>query len=153
MKWLDRMITPIGIGIIIANIGQFLDGQAYGTPTDLPWGVAYESINVKYTVPVHPVQIYSIIYTTGILHIFKRFRKHEFFTQDGNKTLVAVTTYSFIRMFIESLRGDDTFEIFGIRLASVICAIMFVISGWILLKRFRQNDQNSHNTNTENGHN
>lgn len=138
LKWLDRLITPIGLGLIIANFGQLLDGQGYGIPTDMPWGMAYESINVKYTVPIHPVQIYSMIYVSGILFVLRKFKKHEFFTQEGNKTLVAVSLYSFIRIFMEMLRGDDTLELFGIRIASVICTIIFVISGYILLKRARE---------------
>ena len=137
MKWLDALIVPLGTGIVIANFGQLLDGQAYGIPTNLPWGITYESINVKYTVPVHPTQIYSMLYVSGIISILKKYRKHEFLKHEGNQTLIAITLYSFIRFLTEFLRGDDVSEIFGIRIASAISLVIFFISGYCLYKRIK----------------
>lgn len=137
LKWLDALVIPLGIGIIIANFGQFLDGQGYGHETMLPFGVTYESINVKYTVPIHPTQIYSMIYTGGILYFLKKYRKHKFLEKEGNLALTAITSYSFIRFFAEFLRGDDTPEIFGVRLAGIISLIVFLISGYYLRTRNR----------------
>jgi len=143
LKWLDALIIPLGTGMIIANFGQLLDGQAYGTPTNLPWGITYESINVKYTVPVHPTQIYSMLYVAGIISILKNYRKHPFLRIEGNQTLLAVTIYSFIRFFIEFLRGDDMSEIFGIKISSAILAVIFFISGYSLYKRIKSFKRNS----------
>ena len=137
LKWLDVLIIPIGIGVIIANFGQFLDGQGYGSETALPWGVTYESINVKYTVPIHPTQIYSMIYIYGILHYLKKNKSKKMFEKEGNIALAAITLYSFIRFFAEFLRGDDTVEILGVRLASIISLIVFLISGYYFRKRIK----------------
>ncbi len=144
MKWLDAIIIPIGIGIIIANFGQFLDGQAYGSPTNMPWGITYESINVKYTVPIHPTQLYSMGLVGGILYFLKKHRKYAFFEQDGNTALAAITVYSFTRFWLEFLRGDDAIELLGIRLTSIIALIIFLITGPILrnkFKKFKQSEQ------------
>lgn len=137
LRWLDALVIPLGIGIIIANFGQLLDGQGYGRETILPWGITYQSINVKYTVPIHPTQIYSMLYISGILYFFNRFKKHNFFEKDGNKTLAAIAIYSLCRFGSEFFRGDDTVEIFGIRLAAIISLTAFLISGWFLRKRNR----------------
>lgn len=137
LKWLDALIVPIGVGIIIGNFGQFMDGQGYGSETILPWGVTYESINVKYTVPIHPTQIYSMVYIGVILYLIKKYRKHPFLAKEGNIALGAITAYTFFRFFAEFLRGDDTIEILGIRLAAVISAIIFFITGNKLFKRYK----------------
>jgi len=138
LKWIDALVIPVGLGIIIANFGQLLDGQGYGTPTNLPWGMTYESINVKYTVPIHPTQIYSMLYVGGILFFIKKHRQYEFFKKEGNISLFAITFYSFVRFWMEFLRGDDTIDILGIRLAAIISAIIFLISGYILFKRYKK---------------
>ena len=44
----------------IGRIGCFLAGDGtYGTPTDLPWGMAFPDGVVPVTVPVHPAQLYE----------------------------------------------------------------------------------------------
>ncbi len=141
LKWLDALIIPVGVGIIIANFGQLLDGQCYGSPTSMPWGITYESINVKYTVPIHPTQIYSMLYVGGILFYLKKYRKLEFFQKEGNTALAAVTVYSGIRFLAEFLRGDDTAEILGMRVASVASIIIFLITGYFLYKRYKNFNQ------------
>ncbi len=138
LKWLDALIIPVGIGIIIANFGQLLDGQGYGSPTGLPWGITYESINVKYTVPIHPTQIYSMLVAGGIVYFLKKHRRHEFFKKEGVLALSGITVYTFIRFFLEFLRGDDTVDIFGVRIAAIIAAIIFFIAGYLFLKRYKK---------------
>lgn len=137
LKWMDTLVIPIGIGIIIANFGQLLDGQGYGSPTNMPWGITYESINVKYTVPIHPTQIYSMLYIAAILYFLRKYKKHPLFEEEGSTTLTAIFIYALIRFLVEFLRGDDTAELFNIRVATLISAIIFLIAGSFLYKRYK----------------
>lgn len=46
---------PLSVAYGIGRIGCFLAGDGtYGTPTDLPWGMAFPNGVVPVTVPVHP---------------------------------------------------------------------------------------------------
>ncbi len=57
--------TPgIAVGHAIGRIGCFLVGDDYGTPSNLPWAVAFPQGLPPTNVPVHPTQLYE---TLGLL--------------------------------------------------------------------------------------
>lgn len=144
-KWLDSLIVPLIIGMGIGLIGAFLGGNAYGRPTDLFWGVRYEVYNVKYTVPVHPVQIYSILIFMGILLLKRWIAAHtDFFTREGNATLYYSTSMTFSLFILEFFRGDDTLLILGVRLPFFLYAFFFLVSARILYKRIQFYKSSSH---------
>ena len=50
--------TPaLAFGHLIGRIGCFLVGDDYGTPSTLPWAVAFPEGLPPTTVPVHPTQL------------------------------------------------------------------------------------------------
>jgi phosphatidylglycerol---prolipoprotein diacylglyceryl transferase len=54
--------TPaLAFGHLIGRIGCFLVGDDYGTPSNLPWAVAFPRGLPPTTVPVHPTQLYEAI--------------------------------------------------------------------------------------------
>lgn len=135
-KWYDALSVPTVVALIIGNLGALLGGYAYGTPSQLPWAVQYESFNVKYTVPVHPVQIYTILVLVASLLILKHLRnKTEFWQQDGNSSLFLIGFVSLGSIGLEFLRGSDTFMLFGLRFGIYIYTLTFLISSAWLLKR------------------
>jgi len=135
--WYDALAIPMMYGLAIGNIGQFLSGHAYGRPTELPWGINFVGMNVKYTVPIHPTQIYSLIGIICILYLLKKLKeKHkDFFAIEGNLTLMVVLIYSVLKVFIEFFRGDDTLVIGFIRFPQFISLVLVVIGGYFLRKR------------------
>lgn len=145
-KWADALIVPVMIGLIIGEIGAFLGGYAYGIPTDLPFGIRYDSFNVKYTVPVHPTQIYTIIAIIAIMASKKYLaKKYDFFKREGNTTIYFATTCFFAFFLLEFLRGDDTLTIFYIRLPAILFLLSATISGTKLYKRIKNPQNYEHN--------
>ena len=54
--------TPaLAFGHLLGRIGCFLVGDDYGTPSTLPWAVAFPEGLPPTTVPVHPTQLYEAI--------------------------------------------------------------------------------------------
>ena len=54
--------TPsLAFGHLIGRIGCFLVGDDYGTPSDLPWALAFPEGLPPTNVPVHPTQLYEAI--------------------------------------------------------------------------------------------
>jgi prolipoprotein diacylglyceryltransferase len=139
-KWMDALSVPVLVGILIGFIGTFLGGYSYGLPTDLPWGIQYESFNVKYTVPVHPTQLYYVIFI-GLLLWSKQIikKKNDFFETDGNASLYFFTVYFMGSFLLEFLRGDDTLLILGVRLPTYFFGTAFLVSGYYLLRQLRNN--------------
>lgn len=54
--------TAAPFGQACGRIGCFLVGDDYGHPTDLPWGVAFPEGAPPTTVPVHPTQLYEVVW-------------------------------------------------------------------------------------------
>src|SRR5918994_473426 len=65
----------LAIGHAIGRIGCFLVGDDYGTPTDLPWGVAFPKGLPPTTVPVHPTQLYETVGLAAIAWVLIRWRR------------------------------------------------------------------------------
>lgn len=138
-KWLD-VITPAAIILLsITHIGEFFEGIAYGKPTSLPWGVNFENFQIKYTVPIHPTQIYAFLYTSGIaflLIVLNKSKKVAELSKAGFIGLSGILIYNFFRFLEEFVRGDDVFQIFGIRSTSIISLLAIIITGTILYLRY-----------------
>lgn len=136
-RWFDALSVPFLVGLMIGEIGALLGGYDYGTPTDLPWGVTYEVFNVKYTVPIHPVQIYLILAVGLLLWSKKKLKSRcKFFKRDGNSTLYLAWGFSLISSALEFIRGDDTLLILGqVRLSQAFYGLIFIITSVLLYKR------------------
>lgn len=146
-KWADALIVPAMIGLIIGEMGAFLGGYSYGSPTTLPWGITYETFNVKYALPIHPTQIYVIVAIILIL-AYKRYlsKRTDFFKHEGNATLYFTFLCSVAFFAIEFLRGDDTLQIAFIRLPEVFFAAAAVLTGLALKKRINNPNYGSNET-------
>lgn len=135
-KWADALSVPFLVGVSIGMIGAFLGGYSYGTPTDLPWGVLYESFNVKYTVPIHPVQIYEILLIGMILWLKQKSKnKSTWFEKEGNSSLYFGATYFSICFILEFLRGDDKLLILGINFSQIGFCLLALACTYTLYKR------------------
>lgn len=138
LKWADALVVPMIIGVMIGGIGSFLGGYAYGTPTNLPWGVRYEIANVRYTVPIHPTQIYLILLLALLLWTKRKLsERSEFLAEEGNGSLYLINGFSIIYFLLEFLRGDVTLHIWKLRIGHYLSALIFVISLTFLIKRYR----------------
>ncbi len=47
-------LVPLGLGA--GRIGNFINGELWGRPTDLPWGMVFPNVDM---VPRHPSQLYE----------------------------------------------------------------------------------------------
>lgn len=138
LPWLTAASTPLLIGIMIGNIGQLLDGQGYGRETILPWGITFESTTVKYTVPIHPTQIYSFLLIALIL-ISRKKLQTRWKILESNETwaLFSLTVFALGRFILEWFRGDDTLQWGIVRIGHVASLLAFVVFGTLLYKRLK----------------
>ncbi|MBT3705128.1 hypothetical protein HOG17_05110 [Candidatus Peregrinibacteria bacterium] len=129
LKWLDSLIPAFMVGFAISAIGAFLDGKWYGVETELPWGVNFESPSIKYTVPIHPSQIYILLYTSLITASAIAFKDTPFLEKNGKTATLSIAAFSFFSFLQEFTRGDDVTMILGlIRLPQIISAVVFLLS-------------------------
>ncbi len=59
LRWLQLMdfVAPlVPPGLAFGRLGNFINGELWGRPTDLPWGMVFPQVD---NVPRHPSQLYE----------------------------------------------------------------------------------------------
>jgi phosphatidylglycerol:prolipoprotein diacylglycerol transferase len=68
--------TPaLAVGQMLGRVGCFLVGDDYGSPTSLPWGVAFPKGLPPTTESVHPTQVYEAIFLAILAWVLIRWRR------------------------------------------------------------------------------
>ena len=68
--------TPaLAVGQMLGRVGCFLVGDDYGSPTPLPWGVAFPRGLPPTTERVHPTQLYEAVFLAGLAWLLIRWRR------------------------------------------------------------------------------
>lgn len=131
---LDIAVLGFLIGQGIGRWGNFINQEAFGTPTDLPWGMMSENTG---GVAVHPCFLYESLWCLlgfVLLHFFsQKFRKY-----DGQIFLLYLVWYGFERMIVEGLRTDSLYLPFGNIRVSQLLAALTCIAGIVMLIVFRK---------------
>ncbi len=122
---LDALAPGILAAIAIIALGQFLSGDAYGTPTDLPWGI------FLWGESRHPVQLYDALAALGGLLVVGRIRG----AREGGVALAALAWYSAVRVLIDAFRGDATVIPGGYRSTQVIALVVLLLALWLMSRR------------------
>lgn len=127
LQWLDVLLPATIFGAALEWFGKFAAGQAYGKPTDLPWGVTYDTIGVRYTVPIHPVQLYYAFAFLALTFVLLVIRKHA--TRAGAETFVGIFLASVCMFFFESFRGDFSIPVFATKMDFIVLIALFISLG------------------------
>lgn len=154
LKVTDAVAPGVMIAQAIGRWGNFCNGEAYGTPTALPWRMCSDSFAQRLygmglidaetarqmldgTLGVHPTFLYESLWNViGFVLINLVYKKKRF---DGQILLMYVTWYGFGRMFIELLRTDSLTNGNNIRVSSLLGLLSFVVGGALLLYLFIKN--------------
>jgi phosphatidylglycerol:prolipoprotein diacylglycerol transferase len=138
LGYLADVLAP---GIILAQaigrVGCTLNGCCYGVECDLPWAITYSDPGSlgPIGVPVHPTQIYEIIYNLIVFVVLLRLRGR--LQPNGSLFLIYLSLYSLWRLGIDFIREGTPF-LFGLHQAQVISIIVLIIAITLLaLKRTR----------------
>ena len=129
---LDVAVMGFLIGQGIGRWGNFVNQEAFGTETSLPWRMVSENTN---GVGVHPCFLYESIWCLlgfVLLYLFSRKLRQ----YDGQIFLLYLVWYGLERMIVEGLRTDSLY-IFNLRVSQILAGVT-VIAGIVLLTVFRK---------------
>ena len=122
------------IGQIFGRWGNFVNAEAYGAPTTLPWRMELVDLGIC----VHPTFLYESLWNLGVFVLLVLARKKTTFK--GETFLSYITLYGLGRSWIEGLRTDSLY-IGNLRVSQLV-ALMCVIIGIILIiKNKKQTDK------------
>ena len=124
------------IGQGIGRWGNFVNKEAFGAATDLPWGMASASIQSTLgagsssVILAHPCFLYESIWCfigLILLHFYSKRRKF-----DGEVFLLYTIWYGIGRFFIEGLRTDSLY-IGRLRVSQLLAAVCVILALTIIL--------------------
>ncbi|MBO5109352.1 MAG: prolipoprotein diacylglyceryl transferase [Clostridia bacterium] len=134
LRLLDIVAPSVALAQAIGRWGNFVNAEAYGGPTNLPWrmGITYGS-NTYY---FHPTFLYESLWNILGFILLNQLRKKKKY--DGQVLLAYAAWYGFGRMLIEGLRTDSL--MWGpFRVSQILAAILFVgCMAWMIVIYARQ---------------
>ena len=137
----DLVVMGFLIGQTVGRWGNFMNREAFGTETTLPWRMELTTVLGK-TVDVHPTFLYESLWNVvGLLLIVFIISKARRF--DGENTWFYFLWYGLGRFWIEGLRTDSLYlfnwELFGqrIRVSQALSIVMVAVAAFMLFYNIR----------------
>jgi phosphatidylglycerol---prolipoprotein diacylglyceryl transferase len=99
---LVALATPVGLGL--GRIGNFINGELYGRPTTVPWGMIFPDGG---PLPRHPSQLYEALLEGVVLFFLVRFLARRF-QAPGTAIAAFLGGYGLFRFIVELFRQPDS---------------------------------------------
>lgn len=118
------------IGQCIGRWGNFVNGEAHGGPTTLPWGMTIDGQSM-----VHPTFLYESLWNlTGfvLLHFYSKKRRFK-----GEIALLYAAWYGAGRAWIEGLRTDSLY-IGSVRVSQLLAIISCIAAVAVLARQYHR---------------
>lgn len=133
---LDRIVIVVPLSGMLIRIGNLINSEIIGKPTNLPFGFIFASVD---NVPRHPSQLYEAIYVglLFILFIYLWKNKRDEFAPGFMFGLFCLLLFTF-RFFVEFLKeNQESFEDkLPINMGQIL-SIPFIIIGIYLVVKNR----------------
>ncbi len=123
-EFADAMAPGLALMQIIASIGAFLSGEAYGAPSRVPWAVE------MWGEARHPVQLYEAGVGLAVLGVLWYLRQRKPYA--GYIFWMFVFLSALGRLWTEAYRGQPALLPGGFRTAQMISLLIALASGAML---------------------
>lgn len=129
----DRLVIGVAVTATLIRLGNLMNSEIYGGPTDLPWGFVFLRDGKDF--PCHPTQIYEMLYciVAGIVSVWM-FYKTKAARRPGLIFGVWLEIVFFTRFLLEFIKyNQEDFESnFFLNMGQVL-SIPFIIWGVYLI--------------------
>lgn len=124
---LAPLLDAVALGALAAigvfALGQFLSGDAYGAPSNLPWAV------FMWGEPRHPVQLYDALSAFLGWGVIRKLG------HPGSSALYAAVWYGGARLMVDAYRGEAMILPNGFRVSQVIALGILLAGLWMVSRR------------------
>lgn len=141
-KLCDIFSVGLPIAQAIGRWGNFFNSEAFGLPTNLPWGLYIRQhyrpdrfFNYEY---FHPTFLYESILDILLFVILYKFMLSKYKENFGCITAWYLLLYSVIRIIIEQIRVDCVKYVYGIPFPQLVSFVLVILAVIFLLYKTRK---------------
>jgi phosphatidylglycerol---prolipoprotein diacylglyceryl transferase len=103
LKIADIAVVPVAIGLALGRVGNFINQELYGTPTNLPWAIAIPGVEELR----HPLQLYAVCKDLLIAAVCFWHLKRKTNVIPGRTCALFLMLYGVLRFLLEYIRAQD----------------------------------------------
>jgi len=133
----DLIIPTCPPGLMFGRFGNFINGELFGKPSDVPWAMIFPQGG---NIPRHPSQLYEAFFEGIVLFAFlwliRRRRPFE-----GSLLALYIVGYGLVRFFIEFFREPDAhlgFVFGALSMGQLLCLLMILAGAGLYFYRMYQ---------------
>lgn len=146
LRWFDIFASAMLLGQAIGRLGNFVNQELYGPPTDLPWGIPIDAAHrvgpwtdlAAYPVDTtrfHPLFAYeALLNLVGLVLILWAARRFAAWLYDGDILAFYLIWYSGVRIWLETFRVEN-WTILGVPTAIWIGILTILAAGGVFILR------------------
>jgi len=130
----DFVAPLVPFGLAFGRLGNFINGELWGRPTDVPWAMIFPLVDA---VPRHPSQIYQLLgegLLLGIILWIYAGKQH----RSGQVSGLFLLGYGLCRFFAEFAREPDAFLGLlglGLSMGQWLCIPMIFFGIYLIVRR------------------
>lgn len=130
---LDRMVIVVALAGFFIRLGNLMNSEIYGTPTNLPWGVVFTQKGE--TVPRHPAQVYEALANLSVFFcLLWTYLKYKTKLITGILLGLFLTLVFTARFFIEYVKISQPTSDFNLGLnIGQILSLPFIFLGALII--------------------
>ncbi len=153
----DAAAPGIILAQAIGRLGNWFNQEIYGNPTTVPWALdIYYRVNEdrlyapltghstgQVITSVHPTFLYELLWNLLVFALLLWAEKH-WKLHGGQVFALYVAGYTFGRFWIELMRADTATHVFGLRINTIVSAVVFLaaVTVLVILRKRAQIKQN-----------
>lgn len=136
----DAITAAAPIGLFFGRIANFINGELWGRPTDVPWAFIFPNAGI---MPRHPSQLYEAALEGLVLFLILRWATHgaKLLQRRGVVAGIFFLGYATFRTFVENFREPDRYLPnfpLGLTMGMMLSAPMFIGGAWLIWRGLRE---------------
>ena len=139
---LGDLVAPcVPFGLFFGRVANFINGELWGRPTDLPWGVVFPTSGDG--VPRHPSQLYEAALEGVALFLILRWATHgaRLLPRRGMVAGLFLLGYGLFRACLEVVREPDRHMPEALRgyltMGMLLSIPMLIVGAWLVWRAYR----------------
>jgi phosphatidylglycerol:prolipoprotein diacylglycerol transferase len=146
LRWFDIFASTMLLAQAVGRLGNFVNQELYGPPTDLPWGIPIAAENREgpwmdlAAYPVDTTRFHPLFAYEGLLNLVGFFvllwvaRRFAHRLYDGDVLMLYLVWYSVVRIALEPFRVENWIFL-GLPMATWVGIVSILLAVGVLLVR------------------